>query len=503
MVRQTRNGFTRRATGRERLRTSARSCKPIRFSETWTLPSSTAWSRTRVTRKVKRGAVLFRKDDPGSTLYAVCEGAVRISVPSKQGQDAIFNIVSRGEIFGEIALLDGGNRTADAIAIEDSELMLIERREFLPVLRAHPEVAINLIEILCSRLRRTSEQVEDIVFLDLPGRLAKALLALQRRGGGKSERGHPHHPARAQPDDRRVARKREQAAPQLGAPQVAQDRARRRAHRRAGGAFSACRARRRAKSRRTPRRDRARALLDRHLDPHQHPAAPNAPGPSRQSRRNLRPCRRHRDDRSRLSVPAAAPAPNCGGVSIESATTCAELIFTARTQARPRGTDIAASCTTPGRNAICGDRQSPGARSASRPSSVNAASPTRTPSTQPDTKRDHGRDGVQAQERVVTDDFGIWQSFGIGMADTAIASTRLQYVFVQVLEPQPARERAADASAVTAANSAARGRSAKSRKTARRGVSLPSGLRRAAVARPSEPARCADESNREAVGCTE
>lgn len=134
-----------------------------------------------VTRKVKKGAVLFRKDDAGSTLYAVCEGAVRISVPSQQGQDAIFNIVSRGEVFGEIALLDGGKRTADAVVIEDSELMLIERREFLPVLQAHPEVAISLIEILCSRLRRTSEQVEDIVFLDLPGRLAKALLQLYRR----------------------------------------------------------------------------------------------------------------------------------------------------------------------------------------------------------------------------------------------------------------------------------------------------------------------------------
>jgi CRP-like cAMP-binding protein len=133
------------------------------------------------TRKVGRGAVLFRKDDTGSTLYVVCEGAVRISVPSAQGQDAIFNVVSRGEIFGEIALLDGGKRTADAVAIEDSEIMLIERREFIPVLRAHPEVSINLIEILCSRLRRTSEQVEDIVFLDLPDRLAKALLALHRR----------------------------------------------------------------------------------------------------------------------------------------------------------------------------------------------------------------------------------------------------------------------------------------------------------------------------------
>ncbi len=138
-----------------------------------------------VNRKVTKGTVLFRKGDAGSRLYAVCAGAVRISVPSEQGQDAIFNLVPPGEIFGEIALLDGGERTADAVAIEDSELMVIERRDFVPLLRQHPEVAMKVIEILCSRLRKTTEQVEDIVFLGLPHRLAKALLQLHRRAGGR------------------------------------------------------------------------------------------------------------------------------------------------------------------------------------------------------------------------------------------------------------------------------------------------------------------------------
>jgi CRP/FNR family cyclic AMP-dependent transcriptional regulator len=137
-----------------------------------------------VTRKVAKGTVLFRKGDAGSRLYAVCAGAVRISVPSEQGQDAIFNLVPPGEIFGEIALLDGGERTADAVAIENSELMVIERRDFVPLMQQHPEVAMKVIEILCSRLRKTSEQVEDIVFLGLPHRLAKALLQLHRRAGG-------------------------------------------------------------------------------------------------------------------------------------------------------------------------------------------------------------------------------------------------------------------------------------------------------------------------------
>jgi CRP-like cAMP-binding protein len=138
-----------------------------------------------VTRRVKKGAVIFRKGDAGTNLCAVCTGSVRISVPSEQGQDAIFNVIPPGEIFGEIALLDGGPRTADAVAVEDSELLVIERRDFIPLVRENPELAMKLIEMVCARLRRTSEQVEDIVFLGLPGRLAKALLQLHARAGDR------------------------------------------------------------------------------------------------------------------------------------------------------------------------------------------------------------------------------------------------------------------------------------------------------------------------------
>jgi len=131
-----------------------------------------------LTRKVKRGTLLFRKGDAGSSLYAVCIGAVRVSAPSDQGKDAIFNLIVPGEIFGEIAFLDGGPRTADAVMIESGELMVVERRDFLPLLRDYPDLALRLLEVLCGRLRRTSQQVEDIVFLGLEPRLAKALLHL-------------------------------------------------------------------------------------------------------------------------------------------------------------------------------------------------------------------------------------------------------------------------------------------------------------------------------------
>jgi CRP/FNR family transcriptional regulator, cyclic AMP receptor protein len=131
-----------------------------------------------LTRHVKKGTLLFRKGDVGTNLYAVCAGAVRVSAPSDQGKDAVFNLIVPGEIFGEIAFLDGGPRSADAKMMESGELMVIERRDFLPLLHDYPELALRLLEVLCGRLRRTSEQVEDIVFLRLKARLAKTLLYL-------------------------------------------------------------------------------------------------------------------------------------------------------------------------------------------------------------------------------------------------------------------------------------------------------------------------------------
>jgi len=125
-----------------------------------------------------RGTAIFAKGDPGTGLMGVLAGTVKISVPSADGRDIVLNIIREGEIFGEIALLDGCPRTADASAMTDCELMVIERRDFIPFLSSHPELMMKIIEILCARLRRTSEQVQELTFLDLPASLAKALLRL-------------------------------------------------------------------------------------------------------------------------------------------------------------------------------------------------------------------------------------------------------------------------------------------------------------------------------------
>jgi CRP/FNR family transcriptional regulator, cyclic AMP receptor protein len=131
-----------------------------------------------ITKSVKRGANIFAKGNPGSSLFAIVAGTVKISVPTADGKDAVFNLLGKGDIFGEVALLDGHPRTADATAITDCDLYVIERRDFLPVMREEPDIALRLIEILCSRLRQTTEQAEGAMLLDLQSRLAKALMRL-------------------------------------------------------------------------------------------------------------------------------------------------------------------------------------------------------------------------------------------------------------------------------------------------------------------------------------
>jgi CRP/FNR family cyclic AMP-dependent transcriptional regulator len=131
-----------------------------------------------IAKDIKAGATIFSKGEPGQSMFAVLRGTVKICAPSADGKDAVFNFIAEGGIFGEIALLDGHPRTADAIAATSCELLMIDRRDFLPLLRSYPELAVRIIDVLCARLRQTSEQVEDIVFLDLPHRLAKALLRL-------------------------------------------------------------------------------------------------------------------------------------------------------------------------------------------------------------------------------------------------------------------------------------------------------------------------------------
>jgi CRP/FNR family transcriptional regulator, cyclic AMP receptor protein len=124
------------------------------------------------------GDEIFAKGDPGNSMMAVLKGRVQISAPSPDGRQMVLTIMHEGEVFGEIALIDGKERTADATALTDCELLVVPRHPFLELMERRPELAVGLLVVLCERLRRTNEQVEDLAFLDLETRIAKTLLRL-------------------------------------------------------------------------------------------------------------------------------------------------------------------------------------------------------------------------------------------------------------------------------------------------------------------------------------
>lgn len=129
-------------------------------------------------RRYRRGQVIFQKDDPGSSMMAVLSGRVRIGAMSLNGKEITLNMIDAGEVFGEIALLDGKPRSADATAFEDVHLLVIERRHFVPYLEGDKDLALRLLAVLCERLRDTSETLGDFVMFDLPARLGRTLIKL-------------------------------------------------------------------------------------------------------------------------------------------------------------------------------------------------------------------------------------------------------------------------------------------------------------------------------------
>ena len=130
-----------------------------------------------------RGAVIFQKGDPGSSMMAVIRGRVKICTFSQDGRELLLNIIDQGGIFGEIAILDGRPRTANAVALEETDLLVLERGQFLPFLAGNPEALSLLLAALCQKLRQTSEHLEDALLREAPSRLASGLLRLAETFG--------------------------------------------------------------------------------------------------------------------------------------------------------------------------------------------------------------------------------------------------------------------------------------------------------------------------------
>ena len=135
-------------------------------------------------RNFVTGEPICRLDDDGDSMMAIVAGTVRISLPALRGKEIILADLRPGDLFGEIALLDGRPRSANATAHTKCELMVLERRDVLPFLERNPAACMKLMEILCARIRRSDERMADIAFFNLPVRLAKTLLSYQPQNRG-------------------------------------------------------------------------------------------------------------------------------------------------------------------------------------------------------------------------------------------------------------------------------------------------------------------------------
>lgn len=136
-------------------------------------------------RTFRSGEVIFHRDDSGQVLYVIKEGKVKISLISPEGQEISLVVFGKGECFGEFALLDGLPRSADAVALERVECYTLQRSDFHKAIMKNPKIAIQALEVLSKRLRTTDQMIEDLIFLDVYGRVAKKLLELADSHGSK------------------------------------------------------------------------------------------------------------------------------------------------------------------------------------------------------------------------------------------------------------------------------------------------------------------------------
>ncbi len=151
--------------------------------------ASEALKRSMAEVNLGRGQVLFREGDAGDKLYVVAEGKVKLGRTSTDGRENLLAILGPGEMFGELSLFDPGPRTATATAVTDTQIFALGHADLTTWVSGRPEVALSLLKQISSRLRRTNEVIGDLVFSDVPGRVAKALLDLSSRFGVESEDG--------------------------------------------------------------------------------------------------------------------------------------------------------------------------------------------------------------------------------------------------------------------------------------------------------------------------
>ncbi|MGB7450302.1 MAG: Crp/Fnr family transcriptional regulator [Ornithinimicrobium sp.] len=134
-----------------------------------------------------KGQEIFHEGNPGDSLYVITRGKVKLGRRSQDGRESLLSVLGPGEMFGELSLFDPGPRLTSATTVNDTTLIALHNEDLRTFISRHPEVAMQMLAGLARRLRRTNEGLSDLVFTDVPGRVAKALLDLSARFG------QPHH----------------------------------------------------------------------------------------------------------------------------------------------------------------------------------------------------------------------------------------------------------------------------------------------------------------------
>lgn len=139
--------------------------------------------------KYKKEAVVLSREEPGSALFLLAKGKVKVVLYGPSGREVILSMLKDGDFFGEMSLLDGQPRSASVVAVSDSEVLMLDRNDFVRFIETRPSVSLSILGEMSRRLREADQKIGSLALLDVYGRVARALLDLARKEGEKTEAG--------------------------------------------------------------------------------------------------------------------------------------------------------------------------------------------------------------------------------------------------------------------------------------------------------------------------
>lgn len=148
-----------------------------------------ALAKVTVTRTFPKESFIILADEEGDALFLIAKGQVKVSLVSEDGREVILSLLGPGAVFGELSLLDGKPRSANVVATEDTELVMLRRSDFLQLLHRVPQIAISLLAELAARLRKTDRKIEGLALLDVTSRISETLLQLASEQGSDTPQG--------------------------------------------------------------------------------------------------------------------------------------------------------------------------------------------------------------------------------------------------------------------------------------------------------------------------